>query len=249
MLSKAQVKYIQSLSHKKNRDEEKLFVAEGPKIAAELIAENTPLVKHVYATKLWMDENKNLVKKINEDQLSVIEEADLERISQLATPNRVLVVMQQFHKSLPIDWASELVVMLDGIQDPGNLGTIIRIADWFGVKHIICSKDCADMYNSKVVQSSMASIGRVNVIYEELEKLLEQQKNNRIYAAVLEGMAVQKISKTNTGILLIGNESKGISEPVLKFANKKITIPRTGMAESLNAAVATGIILSYMLSQ
>jgi TrmH family RNA methyltransferase len=247
MLGKAQVKYIQSLSHKKFRDEENVFIAEGPKIAAEILQEKPYSVKHIYALEDWLSTNKNLVKNINDSVITSINEKELERISQLSTPNQVLLLVEKFKADNNIDLSKELVIMLDAIQDPGNLGTIIRIADWFGIKHIICSVDCADAYNTKVVQSTMGSIMRVNVIYQELSDYLKRQKNIRIYAAVLEGTPVQKLSGDHTGILLIGNESKGINKELLQLANKKITIPRKGNAESLNAAVATGIILSHLL--
>ncbi|MBI1781233.1 MAG: RNA methyltransferase, partial [Sphingobacteriales bacterium] len=148
MLGKAQVKYIQSLSHKKFRDEENLFIAEGPKIVAELLAEKPHAIRHIYALEEWLSNNKNLVKNINDSLITPINEKELERISQLSTPNQVLLLVEKFRIDDNIDLNKELVIMLDAIQDPGNLGTIIRIADWFGVKHIICSADCADAYNT-----------------------------------------------------------------------------------------------------
>ncbi|RTL59284.1 MAG: RNA methyltransferase [Sphingobacteriales bacterium] len=247
MLGKAQAKYIQSLSHKKFRDEENLFIAEGPKIAAEILQEKPHAVKQIYALDEWLIKNKNLVKNIDATAITPVNENELERISQLSTPNQVLLLVEKFSIDDNIDLNKELVIMLDAIQDPGNLGTIIRIADWFGVKHIICSADCADAYNTKVIQSTMGSIMRVNVLYKDLPAFLKLQKNVRIYAAVLEGTPIQKLSGEHTGILLIGNESKGISEELLQLANKKITISKKGNAESLNAAVATGIILSHLI--
>ena len=137
--------------------------------------------------------------------------------------------------------------MLDTIRDPGNLGTIIRIADWFGISQIICSADCADMYNSKVVQATMGSIARVNVFYTDLPEWLKQGSDVRIYAAMLEGKDVTKMSTIKEGLIIIGNESMGIDKEVLQYSNEKISIPRKGNAESLNAAVATGIILSHLV--
>jgi TrmH family RNA methyltransferase len=247
MLSKAQVKYIQSLSHKKLRDEENLFIAEGPKIAAELLKERPQTVKHLYALEEWLTAHDRLLKNINADAVTVIDEKELERISQLSTPNQVLLLVEKFTPNNKIDLHQELIIMLDTIQDPGNMGTIIRIADWFGIQHILCSPDCADIYNPKVVQATMGSMMRVNVIYLELATYLQQQKNIRIYAAALEGTPVQKLTGTHTGVLLIGNEGKGISNELLQLANKRITIPGKGKAESLNAAVSTGIILSHLL--
>jgi RNA methyltransferase, TrmH family len=249
MLSKAQVKYIQSLSHKKFREQEKAFIAEGPKIIVEILTENPMAVQHIYALGGWLNENKNLLKKLNTQTVTEINDIDLEKISQLNTPNQVLAVINQFAPSSIIDCKKELVIALCGIQDPGNLGTIIRIADWFGIKNIICSDDSADVYNPKVVQSTMGSIARVNVLYADLIVFFKQNKEAKIFAAALKGLPVQQLKGAANGILLIGNESKGISDELLHMANKKITIPKMGKAESLNAAVATGIILSHLKLQ
>lgn len=246
MLSKTQVKYIQSLSHKKFRDEEGVFIAEGPKIVAEILKEKPSAVRYIYAVKNWHETNENLVKNIGTESLNEVSEKELEKISSLNTPNQVFAIIKKLPVQQNIDCKIQLVIALDEIQDPGNLGTIIRIADWFGIKHIICSKDCADVYNSKVVQSTMGSIIRVNVMYTDLEDFLNKQKGIEIMAAALEGIPVQKIKEGKNGVLLIGNESKGISKELLSFASTKITIPQIGKAESLNAAVATGIILSHL---
>ena len=136
---------------------------------------------------------------------------------------------------------------LDTIQDPGNMGTIIRLADWFGIKNIFCSTDCADVYNPKVVQASMGSISRVRVGYTDILSLLKENKEVRIYAAVLNGKDITKMERINEGIIVIGNESKGINQEILKLAHVRITIPGKGKAESLNAGVATGIILSHLV--
>ena len=138
-------------------------------------------------------------------------------------------------------------LVLDAIQDPGNLGTIIRIADWFGISQIICGTGCADIYNSKVVQATMGSIARVNVFYTDLPVWLKQRSGVRIYATMLEGKDVTKMSTIKEGLIIIGNESIGIDKEVLQYSNEKISIPRKGNAESLNAAVATGIILSHLV--
>ncbi|HET9056169.1 MAG TPA: RNA methyltransferase [Chitinophagaceae bacterium] len=248
MLSKTQVKYIQSLSHKKFRKAEKVFIAEGPKIVEELLIERPAAIQQIYALPGWLEDMKHLVKAQDIHVITEIKENELNAISQLSAPNQVLAVVSQFPEPPQIDCKNELVIALDGIQDPGNLGTIIRIADWFGIKNIICSNDCADVYNSKVVQATMGSIARVNVMYLDLVDFLNHHKETTIFAAVLEGLSVEKVKGKANGILLIGNESKGISEALLTRANKKITIPKLGKAESLNAAVATGIILSHMMT-
>ena len=242
MLVKSKVKYIQSLGQKKFRQQEGVFVAEGPKLVKELLTEHSDSVVQVFALKNWIDENKRVTINCN---LSEITEAELEKISQLTTPNQVVAVVKHFNTIKPIADKEKFILVLDGIQDPGNLGTIIRIADWFGVQHIVCSEDSADRYNPKVVQSTMGSIGRVNVFYTSLTKWLGEQQDARIYAAVLEGQDITRMQEPAGGVIVIGNESKGISEEVLRFCNMSITIPQKGKAESLNAAVATGIILSH----
>ena len=241
MITKNQVKYIQSLGQKKWRDSEQVFIAEGPKLVNELlIAANCKIIK-LYALKEWIDQAKPGV------EVTAVTSDELQKISQLSTPKQVLAIAKK------IKWENEAIIKgnislaLDEIQDPGNMGTIIRLADWFGVKNIFCSMNCADSYNPKVVQASMGSITRVRIEYLELLLFLENNKDLRIYATGLNGRDVTEMEKLNEGIIIIGNESKGISDDVLKLANVQITIPRKGKAESLNAAVATGIILSHLL--
>ena len=241
MLAKSKVKYIQSLGHKKFRDEEYAFVAEGPKLLRELLLEKVE-IKELFATREWIDENKKLLNNI---LVTEITQQELERISFLTTPNKVLAIVKKIDEETKIDCKDKITLMLDTIQDPGNMGTIIRTADWFGVLQIICSHDCADIYNPKVVQASMGSIARVNVYYSEPKEFLRQQQV-RIYAAALEGKDVRQ-TKISEGIIIIGSESRGIHPEILAMANAKINIRRIGKAESLNAAVATGIILSHCL--
>jgi TrmH family RNA methyltransferase len=238
MLNKKEVKDIQSLGHKKFRDEAKLFIAEGPKIVRELIDIIPGQIEKIYATAEWLRENKTGVEVIEAS------ETELERISQLHTPNQVLAVIRYFNDHEPD--ASSFSLYLDAIQDPGNFGTIIRIADWFAIKNIICGQGCADLYSPKVIQSTMASIARVNVWYDTGESWLATQKA-AVYAATLDGKSIYDHTKTAIGVLIIGNESRGIRSELLRYATEKITIPRKGSAESLNAAVATGIILSHLL--
>jgi TrmH family RNA methyltransferase len=243
MISKNQVKYIQSLGQKKSRDVENKFVAEGPKLVNELLEAKNCRVVQVFGLKEWVEQNPNAGK-----QAEVIEitEDELKKISQLATPNQVLAVAEKLKWDDDPVIKGNITLALDTIQDPGNIGTIIRIADWFGIKNIFCSTDCADIYNSKVVQSTMGSITRVRVEYVDLRSLLKENNEVRTYAAVLNGRDISKMEKLNEGIIIVGNESKGISEEIMKLINVEITIPGKGKAESLNAAVATGIILSHL---
>lgn len=243
MLVKSQVKYIQSLSQKKSRDEEGVFIAEGPKIINELLSTPNIEVQQLYAVKDWISQHPGM------QAGSVIEvnEQELERISFLQTPNQVLGIFRKPVFPKITSYREQLSLMLDAIQDPGNMGTIIRCADWFGIKTVICSRESADVFSPKVVQSTMGSITRVQVIYEDLPAFMEQHPGLPAYAATLHGTNLYDLQPVSDGILVIGNESKGIREELLKLCRHRITIPRKGQAESLNAAVATGIILSHIV--
>jgi TrmH family RNA methyltransferase len=171
---------------------------------------------------------------------------ELERISQLKTPHQVLAVVRKFDSSKKVELTGRVTLVLDTIQDPGNLGTIVRTADWFGVSQIICSEDCADVYNPKVVQATMGSIARVNIYYVDVISWLKENKSVRVYATLLEGKDVTRMSPINEGIIVFGNESRGMKNELIGMANEKITIPGKGRAESLNASVAVGIVLSHL---
>jgi TrmH family RNA methyltransferase len=246
MLSKTHTKYIQSLQHKKLRDETGLFVAEGPKVVMDLLNSGKFICKEIFALSNWIDEHRKQLSLLQDTVIKDVEDFELQKISSLSTAHAVVAVFEKRKQNFEIITASKITLALDTIQDPGNLGTIIRIADWFGVQNIVCSISGADMYNAKVVQSTMGSLGRVNVIYTDLVKWLQQNNSIKIYSASLEGKDVKIIGKLNEGILIIGNEANGVSKEVMELVNEKITIPKIGDAESLNAAVATGIILSHV---
>jgi len=239
MLSKNELKYIQSLCQKKQRTAERLFLAEGVKLAGELLEAGYP-VKNIYALEEWEAPITNI-------PITRIAPFELEKISGLQTPNQVLMVAEQEEPHGEPELKNHFTLVLDGIQDPGNLGTIIRIADWFGIYQIIASKDTAELYNPKVIQSTMGSFLRVKIWYRDLEPVLTK-KEVPVYGALLNGTSMYTTTSPKEGILVIGNESKGIRETILPFINHAITIPRIGKAESLNAAVATGILLSQLRS-
>ena len=243
VLSKTKIKYIQTLGQKKFRQQEGVFIAEGPKLVKEIWEANAAMVNDIYALKDWIHSNNKIAGR---SAVTEISEIELEKISQLTTPNKVLAVVKQFDTGSSFIIKGKITLALECIQDPGNLGTIIRIADWFGVEQVVCSNDSADIYNSKVVQATMGSIARVKVFYTELEEWLGQQNDVHIYAATLEGKDVATLKKLQEAIIVFGNESRGISPAILKLANVRITIPKKGKAESLNAAVAAGIILSHI---
>ena len=247
MLSKKIVKYIQSLSHKKFRDEEGVFIAEGPKIVSEFLLSEETKCTMICAEKKWLSENESLLKNISPENIFETDDHWLQSISLLKTPNKVVAVFNKKNAPEIPNLSNKISLMLDDLQDPGNMGTIIRIADWFGVENIICSENSVDCYNPKVVQSTMGSLSRMNVFYTDLFSFLEKNKKINLYATTLSGTSIFKLPKINEGIILIGNESKGVHEDLLKFSSHQITIPRFGHAESLNAAVASGIILSQII--
>ena len=238
MLSKNELKYIQSLCQKKQRLAEGLFIAEGPKLATELLSSNYE-VKKIYATAKWIAENPTDI------DTAVVSPIELAKISSLQTANDVLLICRQKEIKRFSNLTGKLSLVIDGIQDPGNLGTIIRIADWFGVTQIIASEDTVELTNPKVIQSTMGSFIRVQCWYTHLPSWL-QTNRLPVYGALLQGDSVMGMQPLQEGLLVIGNESKGIRTDVLPFINQAITIPKLGGAESLNAAVATGILLSHL---
>jgi TrmH family RNA methyltransferase len=243
MLSKAQIKFIRSLSIQKYRNEHKLFIAEGEKIVTEWLQSNAS-IQMIIGIEEWMNQHEHLLAKHHEVSKFVVSESVLESISTLQTPNKALIVISfpDESKSLPTD---EWTIVLEHLQDPGNMGTIIRIADWFGIKNIVCSEDCVDIYNPKVIQSAMGSHLRVLFHFSTIESYLNQVKIP-VLAATLDGNILYQFQPFEKAVLLIGNESKGLSDVLTQKANHKITIPKTGKAESLNAAVATGILCSHL---
>jgi RNA methyltransferase, TrmH family len=245
VLVKSQVKYIQSLGQKKFRDEDSAFIAEGVKIINELLfASNTSLVG-LFATENWVENNKIVIKDLPPDKVNLVKESELERISFLQTPNQVVGIFKKpVFKTADIE--KTITLLLDEIQDPGNLGTIIRTADWFNIKKIVCSKDSADAFNPKVVQSTMGSIARVEVMHADLQTILDTHPAMPVYAATLQGENIFETKKISKGFILIGNESKGIKPELLRSSFHQLTIPKFGNAESLNAAVAAGIVMSAL---
>ena len=236
MISKNQIKLISSLTQKKFRKQHQLFIAEGEKVITEIL-NSTFELEHLYCTKVLF-ENVLPLKK------SLISESDLKKISSLNTPNNCLAIFK-----IPVQKDLKnigLTVVLDDIQDPGNLGTIIRLCDWFGVSQIVCSEQSVDVYNPKVVQATMGSITRLPVFYANLEVYLEKNSST-IYGTFMDGENIYKASLPSQGIVVFGNEGNGISKAVENLITHKISIPRFGAlqeTESLNVAVAAAIVLS-----
>ncbi|MEJ6615779.1 MAG: RNA methyltransferase [Crocinitomicaceae bacterium] len=230
-LSKNKIKWIKSLHLKKQRDSEGVFIVEGDKMVSELI-------------QFWQDQieficTSDTTFKFN-GTAYLIDEKTIKEIGSLTTPNKFLAVVK---KPIVNSIKTQLVLVLDGVQDPGNFGTIVRTADWFGVDLIVCSKGTVDMYNSKVVQSSMGSLFRIPIIYNDLTTYLSNA-TLPIFGALLEGQNVYSEKLPEDAIIVMGNEGSGISEEVKSLIQHKIHIPRFGGAESLNVSIATGILLS-----
>jgi TrmH family RNA methyltransferase len=235
MLSKSQIKLITSLKQKKYRQQYKLFIAEGEKTISELLQSDLQL-HQLFRTTFEFDVLDDLVVQISENELK--------KISLLKTPNTALAIFK-IPNETSIDF-SKLTVALDDVRDPGNLGTIIRLCDWFGVKDLICSLETVDCYNPKVIQATMGSITRVNVSYADLKQVLEPQEVE-VFGAFMDGNNVYQAQLPNSGILVLGNEANGISDQIEKYVTKRISIPRFGelqATESLNVANATAILLS-----
>lgn len=242
MLSKAKIKYLQSLQQKKQRIKENVFLVEGEKIVDEVLRQQLFKVHSIYATEEWINKNAAILTPY-ETSLTITSPNGLKKISSLKTPNSVLAVLEMPNYTPLVDKIqTSLNLVLQNIQDPGNMGTIIRIADWFGIPHIFCSKGCVDIYNSKVVQASMGGFLRVQVHYLDLENLFQEHPTLPVYGAVLGGENAFKQPLNKPSFLLIGNEGKGLSDSIQNQITHKITIPKMGGAESLNAGVATGIL-------
>ena len=244
MLSKSDIKYIQSLSHKKFREQEQLFPVEGLKMVDELLKEGNFAVKKIYAVKEWEEIHKFSIP--SGIALSVIEDFELQKISSQKTPQQVIALVRLPKIDIKTQNFNGVTIVLDHIQDPGNLGTIIRTCDWFGINNIICSPDTVDAFNAKVVQSAMGSILRVNIFYTSLVDFLRMYADFPIYSAVLNGISIHEVSFSSNSFIVIGNESVGISDEILALTHQQITVPKLGKAESLNAAVATAVILSVI---
>jgi TrmH family RNA methyltransferase len=232
-LTKNQLHDLKSLKYKKGREEQGRFIVEGKKMVEEALSSPLLSIDCIFYTESY--EAATLHNRTSTFHVSPTE---MQRISALKSPQEVLAVCQIPPFQPPV---GKRILCLDGIQDPGNLGSILRVADWFGISEVVLSKGSVDCYNPKTVQASMGSIFRTAVHYTELDVFL-QQTQLPVYGAVLEGTSIQDFTWQKESILVIGNESTGISPFVMPFLHNRITIPRFGNAESLNAAIASGIL-------
>jgi TrmH family RNA methyltransferase len=241
MISKATIKKIHALDMRKFRRNERLFVAEGPKLVDELCATMKPV--YIAALPEWISENAKIVSGTEYD---IVSPDELQRASLQKNPQQVIALFPiPEHRFCTEQLKNELVLMLDGVQDPGNLGTIARIADWFGIRNIICSTETADIYNPKAVQATMGALARVKFHYTDLLQLLSQY-DGPVYGTFLDGENIYGQELSENGIIVMGNEGKGISQGVGEMINRRLYIPNypigTQTTESLNVAIATSIV-------
>jgi RNA methyltransferase, TrmH family len=251
MISKGKVKFIISLQRKKTREEEGLFVIEGDKLVREFLAAGIP-IKALFAKAEFLSSlPADLTRHVNDTEAVSYDE--LKIISTLKTPHNAVAIVPVAERELNIPEVLEhLSVVLDCIQDPGNLGTIIRAAAWFGIKNIICSYDSVDVYNSKVIQASMGALLHVSVWYYDLKTLLKAVKGKvPVYGTLFDGESIYRHKLGNKGIILLGNESRGISEELIPFVTEKILIPKYNQAkqgiDSLNVGMAASVVFSEFL--
>ena len=241
MISKATIKKIHALDMRKFRRNERLFVAEGPKLVDELCATMKPV--YIAALPEWISEKAKIVSGTEYD---IVSPDELQRASLQKNPQQVIALFPiPEHRFCTEQLKNELVLMLDGVQDPGNLGTIARIADWFGIRNILCSAETADIYTPKAVQATMGALARVKFHYTDLIQLLSQY-DGPVYGTFLDGENIYGQELSENGIIVMGNEGKGISQGVGEMINRRLYIPNypigTQTTESLNVAIATSIV-------
>ncbi len=250
MLSKNQVSEIRGLHQKKQRELRQQFIVEGVKTVLEVLTFRPQLIRHIYGTNDFAEQHHALLNKHKSD-FTLVNASELERISLLENPNQVLAVCEYLDKpGLNFDFGSGFSLYLDDIRDPGNLGTLLRLADWYGISKLFCSPSTCELYNPKVIQASMGAFLRVEVVYTSLTQLISENNIKTVYGALLNGANLYK-EKLGQGLIVIGNEANGITKENLNLVNRPITIPAAAgnKTESLNAAVAAGIICSEFFRQ
>ena len=248
MISKNQLKHLHSLRLKKFRDLNQAFVVEGIKMADEILESNFRIIE-IFGTAGWFSSHQDLVNSRG-ILFHEITDAELTRASGLTSPNEVIVIASIPELTLPEPGLmGKIILILDRIQDPGNLGTIVRTADWFGIRHIFASEDTADLFNPKVIQATMGSVFRISLHYRDLSSFIRESLGSwNIYGATAGGENIYTAEISFPAAVIIGNESRGISEEILSIVPRKIGIPSfSGGAESLNASVAAGILCSEFI--
>lgn len=247
-LSKNRIKYIRSLELKKNRKADKVFLAEGPKLVGDLLGHFR--CRFLIATAEWLSVHKHL----SVEDITEVSEEELSRASLLKTPQQVLAVFEQPEEAMDASVIGRsLCLALDDVQDPGNLGTIIRLADWFGIEHIFCSPNTVDVYNPKTVQATMGGIARVKLHYTSLPELIGSLKDIPVYGTFLDGANMYTQPLSAHGLIVMGNEGNGIGNEVEQLINRKLYIPNypseRETSESLNVAIATAVVCAEFRRQ
>jgi TrmH family RNA methyltransferase len=252
MISKSKIRFIRSLQNKKVRDEERLFVIEGDKLVREFLAARFTVRMLIAKPEFLSSLLPEMIQNINE--IEAVSYEELKQMSTLKTPHNALAIVQMPESEMIVsEIIKQFCVALDFVQDPGNMGTIIRAAGWFGIKNIVCSFDCVDVYNSKVIQASMGALLHVNVFYTDLKTLFTNAIKNSVpvYGTMLDGKSIYDHKLDNKGIILLGNESKGISDELMPFITEKIRIPKYSNAkegiDSLNVGMAASVVFSEFL--
>lgn len=243
MISKARIKFIKSLQVKKYRKEAQSFIVEGAKSVDELLKSDFELLS-LFATAEFLQDHDSLIRK-NNTEIQEATESELASVGAFQTNTSALAIARMKPNRTPTIRPEDYALILDDVRDPGNLGTIIRTADWYGITNVIASEETADVYNSKVISATMGSFCRVNVFYTSLTEFLSKVATP-VYGTFLNGQDIHTLSFNRGGFIVIGNEANGISQEVEKLVTQKITIPAFGKAESLNAGVATAIVLDNL---
>ncbi len=245
MLSKKNEQYIKSLSLKKFRQKYNNFIIEGDKMVSELLVQVPNQIERIFALSSWINQYDQKLKKIDVS-VQEINDRELKKISSLKTPNQALAVVQQWEPDFqPTQLEGGLSLYLDGIQNPGNMGTILRTADWFGIDWVVCSPDSVDRFSPKVVQATMGALFSVKSVRRKFEDLTHKKLNLPIYGAILKGEDLFRTTLKQQGLIIIGNEGQGIRSEILPFVDHPISVPahhEVRGTESLNAAIATAII-------
>ncbi len=243
MITKNQIKYINSLQQKKFRVENQSFIVEGSKSVLELLKSDFK-TEMLFVTEEFFIEYENILQNLP-IQVEIVNQADLEKSGSFSSNNAALAVVKTKENEKLLVEENEFALILDDIRDPGNLGTIIRVADWYGIHKIICSHSTVDFYNPKVISATMGSFTRSNLYYTDLEAFIKNQSVN-IYGTLLNGNNIHQTKFSSSGYIVIGNEANGISPAIESLSTHKITIPRFGKAESLNAGIATAVVLDNL---
>ena len=239
MLSKNTVKFIKSLHQKKYRSEHGLFFVEGEKSVLELLSSDFK-TENLFATADFLNKNQSFIPQSGLD-ITEVTQAQLESMGQYKSNDSALAVVRMKENRLLKPHPDQMILALDDVRDPGNLGTIIRIADWYGIRHILMSEQTAEFYNPKVIQSTMGSFTRIQFFYGNLSEVIQDWKLP-VYGAFLDGENIHEMKEVKPGVILMGNESVGISSQLGRLVDRKVTIPAFGAAESLNVAIATAVI-------